>query len=105
MNFQLSNVSHSQPFLRIFKDFPILSNPEQTTITPLFFFFWGGGRRGVEGFLDKKPHKCNINTRKTYEDHVWKLPELIYNQAQTQIFESATQNFTKCLERTLNKPP
>ena len=35
-NFQLSNASHSQPFLRIFKEFPILSNPEQTTITPLF---------------------------------------------------------------------
>ena len=93
--------------MRIFKDFPILSNPEQTTITPLFFGGGdgGGGRGVVGGFLDKNPNKCNINTRKTYQDHICKLPELIYNQAQTQIFESATQNFTKCLERTLNKPP
>ena len=94
-NFQLSNASHSQPFLRIFKGFPVLSNPEQTTITPLF---WGV-------FLDKNPHKCNINTRNAYEDHLCKLPELIYNQAQIQIFESTTQNFTKFLEQTLNKPP
>ena len=35
-SFQISNASHSQPILRIFKGFPILSNPEQTTITPLF---------------------------------------------------------------------
>ena len=94
-NFQLSNASHSQPFLRIFKDFPILSNPEQTTITLLF-----GGL-----FLDKNPHKCNINTRNTYADHLCKLPELTYNQAQIQIFESTTQNFTNFLEQTLNKPP
>ena len=38
-NFQLSNASRSQPFLRIFKEFPILSSPEQTTIAPLVF--WG----------------------------------------------------------------
>ena len=94
-NFQLSNASHSQSFLRIFKGFPVLSNPEQTTITPLF--------GGV--FLDKNTHKCNINTRNTYEDHLCKLPELIYNQAQIQVFESTTQNFTKVLEQTLNKPP
>ena len=94
-NSQPSNASHSQPFLRIFKDFPILSNTEQTIITPLF---WGV-------FLDKNPHKCNINTQNTYEDHLCKLPELIYNQPQIQIFESTTQNFTKFLERTLNKPP
>ena len=56
-------------------------------------------------FLDKNPHKCNINTRNAYEDHLCKLPELIYNQAQMQIFESTTQNFTKFLEQTLNKPP
>ena len=42
-SFQFSNASHSPPFLRIFKGFPILSNPEQTTITPLFFFFLVGG--------------------------------------------------------------
>ena len=94
-NFQLSNASHSQPFLRIFKDFPILSNPEQTTIILLF-----GGL-----FLDKNPRKCNINTRNIYEDHLWKLPELTYNQAQIQVFESTTQNFTNFLEQTLNKPP
>ena len=50
-------------------------------------------------------HKCNINTKHTYEDHLSKLPELIYNQAQIQVFQSTTQNFAKCLERTLNKPP
>ena len=40
-----------------------------------------------------------------YEHHLCKLPELIYNQAQIQVFESTTQNFTKVLEQTLNKPP
>ena len=74
-NFQLSNASHSQPFLCIFKDFSILSNPEQTKITPPFFLFWGGWG----SFLDKNPHNCNINTRNTYQDHLCKLPELIYN--------------------------
>ena len=34
----------------------------------------------------------------TYEDHLRKLPELIYNQARIQVFESTTQNFTKFLE-------
>ena len=81
--------------MRIFKDFPILSDPEQTIITPLF--------EGI--FLDKNPHKCNIDTLNTYEDHPYKLPERIYNQAQIQIFESTTQNFTKFLEQTLDKPP
>ena len=94
-NFQLSNVSHSQPFLRILKDFPILSNPEQTTITPLF----------REVFLDKNPHKCNIKKWNTYEERLCKLLELTYNQAQIQIFESTTQIFTKFLEQTRNKPP
>ena len=78
-----------------FQEFLILSNPEETILTPLFWAV----------FLDKNPHKCNINTRNTYEDHLCKLPELIYNQVQIQIFESITQNFTKFLERTLNKPP
>ena len=86
-NFPLSNGSHSQPSLRIFKDFPILSNPEQTIITPFF--------EGI--FVDKNPHKCNIKTLNTNEDHLCKLPERIYNQAQIQIFESTTQNFTKFL--------
>ena len=38
-------------------------------------------------------------TKHTYEHHLCKLPELIYNQAQIQVFESTTQNFTKCLEQ------
>ena len=66
---KVGSASHSQPFLRIFKDFPIFSNPEETTLTPLFWAV----------FLDKNPQKCNISTRNTYEDHLCKLPELIYN--------------------------
>ena len=46
-----------------------------------------------------------VATKHAYEDHLCKLPELIYNQAQIQVFESTTQNLTKCFERTLNKPP
>ena len=42
---------------RIFKEFPILSIPEKTTITTLVF----------EVFSQiKTPHKCNINTQKTH---------------------------------------
>ena len=44
------------------------------------------------------------HTKHTYEHHLCKPPELIKNQAQIQLFESTTQNFTKFLERTLNKP-
>ena len=92
--------------ISLLDSFPILSNTEQIAITPLFFFFlWGGGWGGGGGFLDKNPHKCSINIRNAYEDHLCKLPELRYNQAQIQIFESISQNFTKLLEQTLNKPP
>ena len=68
-------------------------------------YWWKIFEQIIIGFLDKNTHNCNINTRNTYEDHLCKLPELTYNQAQIQIFESTTQNFTKFLEQTLNKPP
>ena len=90
--------------ISLLDSFPILSNTEQIAITPLFFFFlWGWGGRGV--LRKKNPHKCSINIRNAYEDNLCKLPELRYNQAQIQIFESISQNFTKLLEQTLNKPP
>ena len=59
---------------RVFKDFPILSIPEQTTITPLVFGFFS---------QIKIPHKCNINTKHPYEHQLCKLPKLTKNQAQT----------------------
>ena len=40
-------------------------------------------------------HKCNINTQNEHEHHLCNLPELIKNQAQIQVFESTTQDFTK----------
>ena len=58
------------------------------------------------GFSRKKiPQKCNINTQKEREHRLCKLPELVKNQAQIQVFESTTQNITKFLEPTLDRPP
>ena len=92
-NFPMLHIaSHFCVFSRIFQSFLTLSKQQ-------LLYFLGGL------FLDKNPRKCNINTQNTYEDHLCKLPELTYNQAQIQIFESTTQNFTKFLEQTLNKPP
>ena len=81
--------SHFYVFSRIFQSFLTLSKQQ---LLHCFLLFFEGG------FLDKKPHKCNINTRNTYEDHICNLSELTYNQAQIQIIESTTQNFTKFLE-------
>ena len=72
------------------------SNSVQITITPLNFV----------GFSRKKiPQRCNINTQKEREHRLCKLPELVKNQAQIQVFESTTQNITKFLEPTLDRPP
>ena len=51
----------TQPAIFAYFEFPILSNPEQTTITPLY---WGT-------FLDKNHHKCNINTRNTHMNTIF----------------------------------
>ena len=83
--------------LRVFKEFVsslILANNNYFTC------FWGF-------FLNKNPHKCNINTQNEYhrEYHLCKLPELMKNQAEIQVFEITTQHFATFLDRTLNKEP
>ena len=53
-NFSMFHIASHFAF---FKEFPILFNPEQTTITPLILGFFS---------KIKIPHKCNINTQNTH---------------------------------------
>ena len=96
--------------LRIFKEFPILSNPEQTAITLLVFWFFS---------KIKISCKCNINTQNTHMNPILanylNLQKIKLKYRYLKVLHKILQNFQSehsinhldltLFETTLRKKP